>query len=129
MGSWYPVKFSFSVPLHPLGKARPRVCRGHAFMPKAYTDWKRTFAIHAKSALGCVGPFKTITGPVEVYATFTTPTGNCRSDLDNCFGSVADSLQDAGIIANDRQIKSGSFALSGRKGKDRIDITIEEIDG
>jgi Holliday junction resolvase RusA-like endonuclease len=118
------MKLSFSVPMHPLGKARPRVCRGHAFMPKAYMDWKKEFAVHAKAALS---PIRRMLGNVEVYVTFTTPTGNCRSDLDNCFGSVADALQDAGVIDNDRQIKSGSFAISGRKGKDRIDITIEEL--
>ncbi len=111
-----------TINLPPKGKARPRVCRGHAFMPKDYSTWKRDFGL----AWGhCLTP---ITERVAVDVVFYTKTGNSRSDIDNAYAAVADALQDCGQIANDRQIIKGSFDL--RKGEsDYIEVIIRPLAG
>jgi len=111
------VTITKDIMLPPKGKARPRVCRGHAFMPKDYMKWKRDFGL----AWGhCLTP---ITGRVCVDVIFYTKTGNSRSDIDNAYAAVADALQDCGQIANDRQIIKGSFDLF-KDTEERITVTI-----
>lgn len=91
------------IPMAPLGKARPRVTRsGHAYMPPAYTKWKQEFATRALLAWR---PWQNIAGPFSIKIIIGTKSGKMRSDLDNSCGSILDSLQDAGLIANDRDCR------------------------
>ncbi len=112
------------IPMAPMGKARPRVTRsGHAFMPNKYTKWKRDFAIRA-----CFqwGPSPPITVPFAIHIVLTTASGKMRSDIDNCAGSVLDSLQDAGLITNDRDCRELMIRLERGKVAG-IHVTIAEI--
>ena len=109
-----------TINLPPKGKARPRVCRGHAFMPKDYSAWKRDFGLQWGH---CLTP---ITERVQVDVVFFTKTGNSRSDIDNAYAAVADALQDCGQIANDRQIIKGSFDLR-KATSDYIEVIIRPL--
>lgn len=116
---------SIFLPLPPMAKARPRVVKGHAYMPKPYMQWRQKFVFlisqHRDKAVHLP-----ILGPVRVGVLVDTKSGNCRPDLDNVFAAVADALQDARWIENDRQIKYGWFGIdkSDRAG---ITITMESI--
>jgi Holliday junction resolvase RusA-like endonuclease len=106
--------------LPPKGKARPRICGRRAFMPKDYTDWKKNFGKQWPR------PVTAFDQTIHVETHFFTKTGNSRSDMDNAHAAVLDALQDAGIIVNDRQVKSGAYSLS--KGfSDYIEVTIRPI--
>lgn len=99
---------SIFIPMAPLGKARPRVTKRGTYMPIKYSKWKAEFGMRAKLAWA---PFHPITGPFSMRIIFGTLTGKMRSDLDNAFASVADALQDAGLIANDRDCRHLSARL------------------
>lgn len=89
--------------MSPMGKARPRVTRsGHAYMPKQYTEWKKSFGARAKLLWA---PWHPIEGPFAIRITLGTKSGKMRSDIDNAAGSVLDALQDAGLIKNDRDCR------------------------
>ena len=99
----------FFVAMPPMGKARPRVTRsGHCFMPNSYAKWKKDFAARAIFAWR---PWPNITGPFSIKIIIGTKTGKMRSDLDNSAGSVLDALQDAGLIANDRDCRQLSARI------------------
>lgn len=118
-----------SIPIDPKGKARPRVVRRKGkvmtFMPTDYVSWKKKMAV-------LLLPFKKehdlpMMGELSVDTSFCTKTGNTHSDLDNAHGAVLDALQDAGWIANDKQVKRGSYSIS--KGQTMLALTIERIPG
>lgn len=90
------------IAMPPMGKARPRVTSGHAFMPTAYRKWKKDFATRAKFAWS---PWPLIAGEFRIKIIIGTISGKMRSDIDNAAGSVLDALQDAGLIANDRDCR------------------------
>lgn len=101
------------IEIEPKGKARPRVTKtGHAFMPPEYMQWKQKLGLlmlaHRHKAT------LPITEPIRICTTFYTPTGNCRSDIDNAHAAVLDALQDAGWINNDRQVRAGFYAIEKR---------------
>ena len=112
------------IAMPPMGKARPRVTKsGHAFMPSSYTKWKKDFAARAVFAWR---PWPKITGPFSIKITIVTKSGKCRSDIDNCAGSILDALQDAKLIGNDRDCRELSVSL--RQGKvPVIAVTIHEV--
>ena len=115
-----------SIPMPPMGKERPRVTRKGTYMPDRYVAWKNEFVIRAKSQTAGQSYFDTIAGPVRISTIFYTRTGNCRSDCDNAHAACLDALQDARIIANDRQVKAGAYAIT-QGMPERIEVTIEEI--
>lgn len=91
-----PHQVSLVVDLPPKAKARPRVTQNGTYMPPAYAQWKRDFAV------ACHGyPWRVI-GRFSIVIRFYTPTGRMRCDLDNAAAAVLDALQDAGVIENDR---------------------------
>ena len=91
---------SIRVAMAPAGKARPRVSRGHAYMPAPYRKWISEFQSRARTAYHDA----LILVPIALTVCFETPTGNMRPDADNAAGSVMDGLQ--GILyPNDRLIK------------------------
>lgn len=92
----------------PMGKARPRVTKtGHAFMPSSYRKYKSDVCKLIRTQWdGTI-----ITATVKVTTSFYTPTGNCRSDVSNAHDTLLDCLQDSGVIANDKQVKAGSYEI------------------
>ena len=86
------------IPIEPCAKARPRVTARGTYMPKGYQLWRKKFV------LLCRPPSEAITGHYSVTVKIFTKSGKMRPDLDNVFGAVADALQDAKVIANDRDI-------------------------
>lgn len=108
-----------SIPLAPMGKQRPRLGGKRVHMPPAYMHWKRVFAWHARSQWR--GPM--IDGTFTVSTTFTTPTGNTQSDLDNAHSACLDALQGV-AYKNDKSARSGAYAI--RKG-DEFMITVEVL--
>ena len=112
------------IPMAPMGKARPRVTRsGHAFMPNSYTKWKKDFGARAKFAWH---PWPPISGPFLIRITIGTKSGKMRSDLDNSAGSVLDALQDAGLIANDRDCRQLSARIIVTK-QPGISVEVENV--
>ena len=112
------------VAMPPMGKARPRVTKsGHAFMPSSYTKWKKDFALRARFQWGSE---PAITAPFAIHIVLTTTSGKMRSDIDNCAGSVLDSLQDAKLIANDRDCRELMIRLE-RGEVAGIHVTVAEI--
>jgi Holliday junction resolvase RusA-like endonuclease len=112
---------SATIPLPPKGKARPRVYRGHAFMPKDYTQWKKDFGRLWKA----VRNDDTFQQLLRIDTIFHTKTGNSRSDMDNAHAAVLDALQDCGAIENDRQCRSGFYDLL-KADSDYIEVTISD---
>jgi Holliday junction resolvase RusA-like endonuclease len=112
------------IPMAPMGKARPRVTkRGHAFMPRSYKKWKAEFGLRAKNAWQ---PWPPINGPFLIRITIGTKSGKMRSDLDNSAGSVLDALQDAGLIANDRDCRQLSARIIVTK-QPGISVEVEAV--
>ena len=101
-----------------MGKQRPRF-GGRVFMPQSYLDWKNDFSrLFIGEVLSGGGKIWTLEGRFRLSLRVQTPSGKSRSDLDNIIGSVLDSLQDGGLIANDRNCVeiSASLEKSGKRG-------------
>jgi Holliday junction resolvase RusA-like endonuclease len=119
---------SLTLRLKPMGKARPRVTRtGHAYIPEDYRAYKKEAV---RQVLQQIPNTALVTGKIGLECVFTTKTGKCRSDADNCFATIADVLQDSKVIANDRQIVYGTFWLRkwAQEEEDTILITIYTMD-
>jgi Holliday junction resolvase RusA-like endonuclease len=104
--------------LEPCAKARPRVTARGTYMPKRYQEWRKKFVIMWRKT---VPPYQW-NEPVMINVRWTTPTGNCRPDLDNAISAVYDALQDAGALSNDSLVRSGAFRID--KGPLSTIITI-----
>lgn len=108
---------SLALPLKPAAKARPRVTSKGTYMPRAYQEWRQEFR------WSLVGQDRRpILGPFAVRVEFITPRGTMRPDLDNAIAAVLDALQDAAVIANDRNCRR--LAAEVVRGK-RYEIRIE----
>ncbi len=130
---------SLTLRLKPMGKARPRVTRtGHAYIPEDYRAYKKEAVRQVlqqipnavRQVLQQIPNTALVTGKIGLECVFTTKTGKCRSDADNCFATIADVLQDSKVIANDRQIVYGTFWLRkwAQEEEDTILITIYTMD-
>ncbi len=71
------------------------------------------------------GTRKTITGPVALSIISYLPTTS--GDVDNYAKATLDALQEAGIIANDRQVQRMCIAKEKDRQRPRVTITIEEL--
>jgi Holliday junction resolvase RusA-like endonuclease len=88
--------------IKPCAKARPRMTKsGHAYMPKAYMDWRARFR---QLWHNCVPKFPPFSENIAVTVFFYTTTGTMRPDLDNAAAAVLDALQDVNAITNDRHV-------------------------
>ena len=104
----------FYVPEQPMACPRPRVTkRGHAFMPKKYTDWKSSVV----AWLFTEWDGHRFTGPVEVkvVAVFkrlsSTPKKRperalkiTKPDIDNVLKACLDSLVECEILEDDNLV-------------------------
>ena len=93
-------------------------------------QWK-AYEKHALWQLRAQKWAPTITENVHVCALYYPPDRKWELDTLAVYEGVGDLLQDAGIIANDRQIKSwdGSRIMEPDKTDPRVEITIEEMEG
>lgn len=98
--------------MDPMGKARPRLGSGRAFMPKAYVKWKHLAGIRMRAAWAGK---PMIREPFAMFVVIVRKTGKMRSDLDNVVGSILDTAQDHLIIANDRLYMFGSEIVLAAK--------------
>lgn len=107
------------LPIEPCAKARPRVTRRGTFMPKSYMTWRKKFCALVKR------PAEPIAGRLSVIVLVCTKSGKMRQDLDNVGAAVLDALQDAGVIANDRDATRLSFVMGLPNIGAGIDIRVE----
>lgn len=112
-----------------MGKQRPRF-GSRVFMPLEYVDWKSDFGrLFISNVLADGGKIGVIDGRFRLSMRVQTPSGKSRSDLDNIVGAVLDSLQDAGIVANDRNCVqiSASLEKSGKRGAYFMIVEVESV--
>ena len=110
--------------IKPCAKARPRMTKtGHAYMPKAYMDWRKLFR---QLWHNCVPAFPPFDKNIAVHVEFHTLTGNMRPDVDNATAAVLDALQDVKAITNDRYVKDHSGKVI-KSETARIVITINSL--
>ena len=114
------MNWSQFIPIEPAAKARPRVTRHGTYMPKSYQQWRKRFVVL------CVRPPEPIAGSLRVRIVIRTRSGKMRPDLDNCFGACADALQDARVIANDRDIDALWCSIEANRVPG-IHVTIEVL--
>lgn len=82
---------------------------------KAYKKWREDAVLWLR-----LQKAPAFTGPVSVSITLPLAT---RGDADNRLKAALDALQDAGVVANDRQCDPVSI---GRAGMTLTTITIEQ---
>jgi Holliday junction resolvase RusA-like endonuclease len=99
--------YEADIPIEPHAKERPRFGSGRAYNSKRYTDWRKRFVALAPRVK------QPMSGALEVSIFFHTKSGKMRPDLDNAAAGVCDALQDAGVIANDRDIVDLHCSLYG----------------
>ncbi len=76
-------------------KARPRLSKGHAYLPFKYCNWK-------ESAIRELRTQSPPLEPIERCEISIIIGGKQRGDLDNISGAILDSLTQSGIIKDDR---------------------------
>jgi Holliday junction resolvase RusA-like endonuclease len=74
------------------------------------------------------GPLPALTGPVSVTYEIVLRGHQHEGDADNYLAATNDALQRAGVIANDRQIRCGTFAKRYDPENPRVDLTIHAIE-
>jgi Holliday junction resolvase RusA-like endonuclease len=121
--------YTFTVPMKPAGKERPRFSNGNTYMPAKYMKWKKDFIAYC-FAYGNFPSFQALKCPICFSVTFCTKTGKMRPDIDNAVGACLDAIQDTkdrrGLIANDRQvIELHARVCEGLK--DEIMFTLQEV--
>jgi Holliday junction resolvase RusA-like endonuclease len=89
---------------HAKDRARFHNVSGRHMVAPKFRQWRHEFVLMTRSQTG-TGRREPITEPIAVAVTYRTATGNMRPDVDNAAGAVLDALQDAGIIANDSQVR------------------------
>ena len=92
--------------------------KGRTYMSPEYRAFKESLAWTFAAASGPL-----LAGPVEVSISLVT-----NFDIDNLLKPVLDSLQTAGVISNDNQVKELHVwkERRGRKGQDQITIGVQE---
>ena len=128
------------IPGEPVGKGRPRLDprSGRAITPARTRAWEAAAALLLRAALRPLpvgAPLR-----LEVVAHHPAPQrksppegspcmgGGRRPDLDNIVKAVADALQLAGVVPDDRQIVAVvARSVYGPPGEGWVDVTIEEV--
>ena len=89
-------------------------------MPVSYMKWRSRFVVLSKTGKGDIP----VQAPLSIIVLVRTASGKMRPDLDNVGAAVLDALQDAGVIANDRDAVRLSFALDKDK-RPGIDVYVD----
>lgn len=132
----------FTVPCRPVPMARPRVVRGHAYIPKRCADYKRLVAAAAKLAMQGKEPMTgAVACRIELYyaipKSYTCgkrlaaqynkikPTGRNTGDTDNCAKSIMDSLN--GVCwGDDAQVTRLTVYKRFTMGGDAVRVVLTE---
>ena len=100
-------------------KARPRVARGHAFMPKSYMDKRKAMLASIKEQY----TGDPLEGPLRVEIEVE---GEGRADLDNVAGALLDCAN--GVLWTDDRVSIISqLEVSWRKAKKADSVWIVRI--
>lgn len=125
------IRLAFTIPMAPLGKARPIVTRNGTFMPKDYEAWREVVRLRVRMAVpATIAPLLPLTSRLAWTATYCAPRGRIACDGDNADGALWDALQVPrkggwGLFANDNQIKRWSGSIEA--GPTAMHFQIEEI--
>lgn len=125
---------TFTLPMRPKPKRRPRFGKGKAFTPRETQLFEREVALRAGAELGG----ETLLGPLELHLEFVfrrtraAPKGEGRApravtpDLDNLTKAVMDGLTLARAWEDDRQVtRSTAEKWWGAKGEpDSITVSL-----
>lgn len=76
-------------------KARPRLSKGHAYLPVKYRDWKESAIIELRAQSAPSEPIARCEISIVIG-------GKQRGDCDNIAGSCLDALVQAGVLIDDR---------------------------
>jgi Holliday junction resolvase RusA-like endonuclease len=122
--------FSYAYTIHgrPVAKKnRHRVrftANGRAFVGNddVYLRWADDAALELRCQRGNV---PTIPRNVQLHADVTVFLARGqRMDSDNALGGPFDALQDAGVVANDAQIKSHTLRMDRDRANPRVEIRL-----
>jgi Holliday junction resolvase RusA-like endonuclease len=114
-------------------KNSPRIARtptGRPFIlpSQANQVWHRDAVAQLRAQWrGAKGPLPALTGPVSVTYRFLLPDRRSEPDADNLMAAVNDALQAAGVLANDRQIRCGTFSKSFGGDAPRVELVIHAV--
>ena len=135
------MEISFSVPIRPVGKARPRFTRfGRAYTPTKTRDFEKTVAWYAKRAMcQCLPIASESPVRVQIEMTLAPPLSWSRKrrsavfgafcvkkpDCDNCAKAILDALN--GIVFEDDAQVSELAVKKVYGEKDEIKIGVTEV--
>ncbi|MBO4780071.1 MAG: RusA family crossover junction endodeoxyribonuclease [Selenomonadaceae bacterium] len=114
----------FEILTDPIPLARPRVTKGHAYLPKRSRDYRAVVQQAAKAAMGACEP---LTGSLSCRLTFYrkfNPTVRNFGDLDNHVKAVLDALTDGICYGDDAQIVDIHASKRQDKAKPRVEVFI-----
>lgn len=101
-------------------KARPRVSRGSAYLPKRYREWKE----QAISQL--ISQLPPTHKPLGKCAVAINLYGSLRGDLDNLAGAILDALVQSGAIKDDRLSVVRKLTVTHDKSKIKGAVVLVE---
>jgi Holliday junction resolvase RusA-like endonuclease len=78
--------------------------------------------------VGPRGTLPALIGPVSVHYDIVLKNHQHEGDADNYMAAINDALQAAGVIANDKQIRCGTFAKRYDPGNPRVEIMIHAVE-
>ncbi len=134
-------EISFTMPIKPQGKARPRFTRtGHAYTPKNTRDYEQTVELYARRTMDGETPFECALR-VTIEAVFEPPRSwgktkragfivfgyphDKKPDCDNIAKAVLDALNGI-VFLDDKQVTE--LIVRKRYGEsDAVSVTIEAI--
>lgn len=90
-----------------------------ALKSKAATSWLSSAVLQLRAQRGRAA---TITGPVAISLWIFRARNT--GDWDNLAGGVGDALEDAGVIANDKQITEAHVVLGLDRARPRIEVEL-----
>jgi len=105
---------NFTIPIRPRPTPRPRGKQGQrAYYPTEYQSYKDELEWRIKAAAkgNYIGPCQIAIGlwpdAIDINITPTDAQRNgLRGDIDNIYKGIADALETAGVIENDRDVHS-----------------------
>lgn len=74
------------------------------------------------------GTLPALTGPLSVRYDIVLRNHQHEGDADNYMAAINDALQAAGVIANDKQVRCGTFAKSYDAANPRVEVTIHAVE-
>lgn len=109
--------------------ARTATGRPFVLPSQANQTWSRDAVRQLREQFrGPRGPLPALTGPVSITYDIVLRNHQHEGDADNYMAAINDALQKAGVIANDRQIRCGTFAKRYDPINPRVDLTIHAIE-